>query len=93
MGAIVLTGGGAHLQDIDVLARETTGKNVRIGYPRWIEGDAPMLCRPEASVAMGLVRCAFEGADAEEEKRRTHVRRRRLPQFMNRVITFFVGDY
>ena len=93
VGAIVLTGGGAHLQDIDVLARETTGKNVRIGYPRWIEGDAPMLCRPEASVAMGLVRCAFEGADAEEEKRRTHVRRRRLPQFMNRVITFFVGDY
>lgn len=93
IGSIVLTGGGALLQDIDVVARETTGKHVRIGYPRWIEGDTPMLQRPDASVAMGLVRCAMEDNNQEEEKSRPHAVRRRLPQFMNRVVTFFVGDY
>ena len=35
---VVLTGGGAHLRDVDALASQTLGMNVRIGRPIHVDG-------------------------------------------------------
>lgn len=91
---IVLTGGGASLRDIDAAAAAATGKRIRIGTPRWIRGETPLLLRPDAAVAMGLVRCALSDGEGGVTPGRSGKRRiGRVPRFLNRLTTIFLGDY
>lgn len=92
---IVLTGGGASLRDLDAAAEAATGKRVRIGLPQWIRGETPLLLRPDAAVAMGLVRCALgEAEDGSAAFGKAGKRRGgRISRLFNRLMTIFVGDY
>jgi cell division protein FtsA len=58
---IILTGGGALLPGIDVLAEQVFGKPVRIGRPDRVNGPRDVTANPGYATAVGLVRCALEG--------------------------------
>ncbi len=53
---LVLTGGGALLKDIDLLAERETGLPVRIGLPRGVCGLREVIDSPVYSTAVGLVK-------------------------------------
>lgn len=86
---VVLTGGGASLRGIDVAAGRMLGKRVRIGCPQFIEGDTPVLLQPDATVAMGLIRCAEMGDLSDTAS----YGKKPLPNFFGRLRNVFVGDY
>lgn len=87
---VVLSGGGAQLRGAAELAEQVFERKVRIGRPRGIEGETPLLQRPDAAVALGLIRCADEartlGLDAAYAVKP-------VPSFFGRLKTIFVGDY
>ena len=83
---VVLTGGGALLRGIAPQAEAILRKKVRLGLPQNIEGEAPLLQRPDAAVALGLIRCADE---ASEEAAGV----RRMPTIYERLKTLIIGDY
>lgn len=56
---IVLTGGGAHLRDIDVLAQRVFGVPCSIGKPRNVSGLATATGGPEYAGCSGLVQYGF----------------------------------
>jgi len=56
---LVLTGGGALLKGIDVLAARVTGLPVRIGTPTGITGLREVIDNPIYSTAVGLVKYGF----------------------------------
>lgn len=56
---LVLTGGGALLEDIDILAARVTGLPVRIGTPTGISGLREVIDNPIYSTAVGLVKYGF----------------------------------
>jgi cell division protein FtsA len=58
---IVLTGGGALLPGIDVLAEQVFGKPVRVGRPDRVNGPREVTQNPGYSTAVGLVRCVADG--------------------------------
>lgn len=60
-GGIVLTGGGALLPGMDVLAEQVFGKPVRIGRPDKVNGAREVTQNPGYATAVGLVRCVTEG--------------------------------
>lgn len=87
---IVITGGGAHLQGIDDVARAVFGAQVRLGYPRKVEGARSFGSMPEASVALGLI----EAAARERVSGGTRTSRRKsLQTLWEKVQTFFTGEY
>jgi len=53
---LVLTGGGALLREIDILAERETGLPVRIGLPRGVCGLREVIDSPVYATAVGLVR-------------------------------------
>ena len=61
---IVLTGGGAHLRDIDLLAHRTLEASVRIGLAKNLGGVADAILKPEYAAAAGLAILASESAPA-----------------------------
>lgn len=83
---VVLTGGGANLVGLDVIAAETFGVPVRIGRPQYVEEPPTLLTRPEASVAMGLISSAGQTLSRGEEKRSDGKR-------LGWVKRLFTGDY
>lgn len=87
---VVLTGGGANLRGIDVVAAEVLGKRVRIGTPLLVDDTNPVLTTPEAVVALGLVRCAESGARLGDLAR---LGRRAPGGFLGRLRTLMLGDY
>ena len=66
------------------------GRRVRIGCPRLIEGETPLLSRPDAVVAAGLARCALERSVSGAERA---YGARRARTFGDRLKTFLIGDY
>jgi cell division protein FtsA len=58
---VVLTGGGALLPGIDVLAEQVFGMPVRIGRPDRLAGPDEVTRDPSYATAVGLVRCGIEG--------------------------------
>lgn len=87
---VVLTGGGAKLKGLQEVASSTLGLRVRLGLPRMIEGETLLQQRPEAVVAAGLAFCALDRGVMGRE--RTYGARRSRT-FIDRVRTFFIGDY
>lgn len=61
---IVITGGGALLQDLTHFVRLNTGYDVRIGYPReWLCPESlENYNLPQYSTAIGLVKMALDGS-------------------------------
>jgi len=55
LGELVVTGGGAHLRGIEVLAEEVFGLPVRVGVPSAVAGLTPSLRQPEYATAIGLI--------------------------------------
>lgn len=86
---VVLTGGGALLRGILPEAEAVLRKKVRLGLPQNIEGEAPLLQRPDAAVALGLIRCADEASEADAGAQGV----RRMPTMYERIKTLFIGDY
>ena len=57
---VVLTGGGAKMKDIDIYARQQLGMAIRIGEPHDLKGVGNSVCKPEYSVAVGLLMRGFD---------------------------------
>jgi cell division protein FtsA len=55
LGEVVITGGGAHLRDIETTAAEFFGLPVRIGVPSTVAGLTDTVKQPEYATAVGLV--------------------------------------
>jgi len=61
---IVLTGGGAKLAGIDLLAEQVTGWPARVGIPHNLHGLADMLVDPAYATSVGLLQWAVHEAEA-----------------------------
>ena len=57
---VILTGGGAKMKDIDIYARQQLGMAIRIGEPYDLKGVGNSVCKPEYSVAVGLLMRGFD---------------------------------
>jgi cell division protein FtsA len=55
LGEVVITGGGAHLREIEQTAAEFFGLPVRIGLPLAVAGLTEAVKQPEYATAVGLV--------------------------------------
>ncbi len=60
-GGVILTGGGALLKGIDILAEQICGMPVKIGRPDRVQGPREVTTNPAWATAVGLIRCAVEG--------------------------------
>jgi cell division protein FtsA len=58
---VVLTGGGARLKGVDILAEQVFGMPVRIGIPDRITGPRDVTKDPGMATAIGLVLCGLDG--------------------------------
>ena len=69
-GGIVVTGGGAQLQNLQQLIEYMTGMDVRIGYPNEHLGKAKVeeVKSPMYATTVGLVLSGFMGLDDRENK-------------------------
>ena len=54
-GGVVLTGGGAHMENILQLAENVFGLPCAIGEPRGIDGLSKQLARPEYATGLGAL--------------------------------------
>ncbi|HZP58180.1 MAG TPA: cell division protein FtsA [Dehalococcoidia bacterium] len=61
---IVLTGGGAKLSGIDLLAEQVTGWPARVGMPRHLQGLTDLLIDPAYATSVGLLQWAVNEAEA-----------------------------
>jgi cell division protein FtsA len=61
---IVLTGGAAKLEGIDLLAEQVTGWPARVGMPRHLQGLTDMLIDPAYATSVGLLQWAVHEAEA-----------------------------
>jgi cell division protein FtsA len=61
---IVLTGGGAKLSGIDLLAEQVTGWPARAGMPRHLQGLTDLLIDPAYATSVGLLQWAVNEAEA-----------------------------
>ena len=69
-GGIVVTGGGAQLQNLQQLIEYMTGMDVRVGYPNEHLGKAKVeeVKSPMYATTVGLVLSGFMGLDDRENK-------------------------
>jgi len=61
---IVLTGGGAKLAGLDLLAEQVTGWPARVGMPRNLHGLTDLLIDPAYATSVGLLQWAVNEAEA-----------------------------
>ena len=61
---IVMTGGGAKLAGIDLLAEQVTGWPARVGMPRNLHGLTDLLIDPAYATSVGLLQWAVNEAEA-----------------------------
>lgn len=64
-GGVILTGGGALLPGIDILAEQICGMPVKIGRPERVNGPRELVSNPAFATAIGLIRCAVEGKSGQ----------------------------
>ena len=67
-GGVVLTGGGAHLKNVDQLAQKVFGLPCEIGVPRNVSGLAANLAVPEYATGVGAVLHGYRSARAQAEQ-------------------------
>ncbi|MEO0069205.1 MAG: cell division protein FtsA [candidate division WOR-3 bacterium] len=60
-GEVILTGGGALLRGVDILAEQICGMPVKIGRPDCVNGPREVVTNPAFATGVGLIRCAVEG--------------------------------
>ena len=60
---IVLTGGGAHLNNIIDLAQEIFEMGVKIGIPDSVNGSPDLLNNPRYSTSIGIIKYAIDNKD------------------------------
>lgn len=70
-GGVVLTGGGAHLKNVDQLAQKVFGLPCEIGVPRNVSGLAANLAVPEYATGVGAVLCAYKTVRAKAAQMRS----------------------
>ena len=68
LGEIVITGGGAHLRNIESAAAEFFGLPVRIGIPSTVAGLTESVKQPEYATAVGLVLFGPRGETAPHRR-------------------------
>ena len=68
LGEVVITGGGAHLRNIDLTAAEFFGLPVRIGVPSMVAGLTDTVKQPEYATAVGLVLFGPRGEGSPQRK-------------------------
>ncbi len=68
LGEVVITGGGAHLRNIDATAAEFFGLPVRIGVPSMVAGLTDTVKQPEYATAVGLVLFGPRGEGSPQRK-------------------------
>jgi cell division protein FtsA len=68
LGEVVITGGGAHLRDIEQTAAEFFGLPVRIGVPSAVAGLTDTVKKPEYATAVGLVLFGPRGEGSPQRK-------------------------
>jgi cell division protein FtsA len=59
-GGVILTGGGASLRGVDILAEQLLGMSVRLARPDRVTGPKAVTGDPSFATAVGLVLCAQE---------------------------------
>jgi cell division protein FtsA len=69
---LVLTGGSAKLEGIDVLAEQVTGLPARVGRPRNLQGLSDTLADPAYAASVGLLQWAVR--ESEQGYRNTKMR-------------------
>ncbi|MCX7732779.1 MAG: cell division protein FtsA [candidate division WOR-3 bacterium] len=62
---VILTGGGALLPGIDMLAEQICGMPVKIGRPERVGGPREVVTNPAFATSVGLIRCAVEGKSSQ----------------------------
>ena len=67
-GGVVLTGGGAHLKNVDQLAQKVFGLPCEIGVPRNVSGLAANLAVPEYATGIGAVLHGYRSARQKAEQ-------------------------
>jgi len=60
-GGVILTGGGAELAGIDILAEQIFGMPVKVSRPDRVGGPREVVQNPGFATAVGLIRCGIEG--------------------------------
>jgi cell division protein FtsA len=68
LGEVVITGGGAHLRNIELTAAELFGLPVRIGVPAMVAGLTDTVKQPEYATAVGLVLFGPRGEGSPQRK-------------------------
>jgi cell division protein FtsA len=71
LGEVVLTGGGAHLRNIELTAAEFFGLPVRIGVPTPVAGLTDTVKQPEYATAVGLILFGPRGEASPHRKAST----------------------
>ncbi|HTW90622.1 MAG TPA: cell division protein FtsA [bacterium] len=62
----VITGGGASLSGIDLVAEQILGMPVRLGRPDRVSGPPEVTKDPAFATAVGLIRCGVEGKTSSQ---------------------------
>lgn len=68
---LVLTGGGAHLKGVALLAEQVFGVSCSVGKPRAFSGIATAHEGPEYAAPLGMIRYAIRGAEKQAEETRS----------------------
>ena len=68
LGEVVITGGGAHLRNIDETAMECFNLPVRIGVPSTVAGLTDAVKQPEFATAVGLVLFGSRGEGTPQRR-------------------------
>lgn len=85
---VVLTGGGANLSGIELVARQILGKPIRKGFPCNIDGLPPIVNHPKACVVCGLIAEAGSGENGNIEQSRV-----RSASPLQLLKSIFIGNY
>ena len=65
---LVITGGGAQLDGIAILAKNNLNYNSRIGYPKEFKSDLDNNLDPRHSVALGIIQSIFKVKEYEQKQ-------------------------
>ena len=65
---LVITGGGAQLDGIAILAKNNLNYNSRIGFPKEFKSDLENNLDPSHSIALGIIQSIFKVKEYEKKQ-------------------------
>lgn len=88
---IILTGGGAKMRDIEMIAQEELEAAVKIGTPLGLGGVAEAISKPEYAVAAGLALLAADdmGNEAGAPKKASKMPKIKAPGILKKIFSKF----